>query len=726
MAKARRRKAADTRALSLGVCLFLIAITWLVFGQTLSHEFVNFDDHVYVYENPVITGGLTLPGIIWAFRRSHARNWHPLTTISHMLDCQLFGLNAGGHHFTNVFLHTIAVILLFLVLRDMTGGPSRTGSVWPSAFVAALFSIHPLHVESVAWISERKDVLSGVFFMLTLGAYVRYARQPSPARYITMLTLFALGLVSKPMLVTLPFVLLLLDYWPLDRGQRTEIRGSRRRIRPLADRRSAVRHGESIRWWIRDQRSATANPSFGGSGDRERVEGQSWSNLVAEKIPLLALSAASCLATLLVQRHAAGSIDQLPFAWRANNAIVTCVVYIWQMLWPVKLAVFYPHPDNRLPFWRVLLALALLITITTTVIALRRKRPYLITGWFWYLGMLVPVIGLVQVGEQARADRYTYLPQIGLYLMLTWAIADLSASWRRRREILSVAAAVVITALTWRAWIQTSYWENSETLWTHTLAVTTDNDVAHNNLGFIFLRRGELDEAISHFQTALNIRANNPETHYSLGSALVHNNLGNAFLRKKLVDEAIAHYEKAVELRPDYADGHYNLGSALLQEGRIDEAIAHWERTLSIQPNDAEVHTTLGDALLRKGEIGQAIAHYETALEIAPRSVSTLNNLAWALSTCSDASLRDGAKAIELAQEADQLAGGKNLIFIRTLAAAYAENGRFTDAIETAQRALQLATAQDNFALANKLEKDLDLYRTNSPLRDFGLTNAHQ
>jgi Flp pilus assembly protein TadD len=571
-------------------------------------------------------------------------------------------------------------------------------------------------VESVAWISERKDVLSGVFFMLTLGAYVRYARQPSPARYITMSILFALGLMSKPMLVTLPFVLLLLDYWPLgrtqraeDRGQRAEVRGQRTEIR---GQRSGVRHGQSVRWWIRDQKFATANPSFGG--------------LIAEKIPLLALSAASCLATLLVQRHASGSIDQLPFAWRVNNAIVTCVVYIWQMLWPVKLAVFYPHPDDRLLFGQVFLALALLIAITVAVIALRRKRPYLITGWFWYLGMLVPVIGLVQVGEQARADRYTYLPQIGLYLALTWAIADLSVSWRRRPVILGVAAAVAIAALTCCAWIQTSYWENSETLWTHTLAVTTDNDVAHNNLGFIFSRRGDLDEAISHFQTALNIRASNPQTHYNLGSALVHNNLANAFLRKKLVDEAIAHYEKAVELRPDYADGHYNLGRALLQEGRIDEAIAHWQKTVSIQPNDAEAHTTLGDALVRKGEVSQAIAHYETALEIAPRSTSTLNNLAWALSTCPDASLRNGARAVELAQKADQLAGGKNPIFIRTLAAAYAESGRFNNAIETAQRALQLATAQDNSALANKLEKDLDLYRTNVPLRDFGLTNAHQ
>ena len=725
----RSSKAIASRWLILGVCLFLIAITWLVFGQTLGHEFVNFDDHAYVYENPVITGGLTLPGITWAFTHSHARNWHPLTTISHMLDCQLFGLKAGGHHFTNVLLHMIAVVLLFLVLRQMTtvagiadaGRDQRSrlqsqGAIWPSAFVAALFAIHPLHVESVAWISERKDVLSAVFFMLTLGAYVGYARQPSAARYIMMSILFACGLMSKPMLATLPFVLLLLDYWRLGRGQRTEIRGQKtedrgspRRIRPSADQRSGDRgRVEGQGWW----KFATANPSFGG--------------LVTEKIPLIALSAASCLTTLLVQRQAAGSIDQLPFAWRVNNAILTCVAYIWQMLWPVKLAVFYPHPDNRLLLWQVILALALLIAITAAVIALRQRRPYLITGWLWYLGMLVPVIGLVQVGEQARADRYTYLPQIGLYLALTWTIADLSASWRRRREILGVAAATLIATLTWRAWIQTSYWKNSETLWTHTLAVTTGNDVAHNNLGFIFLQRGDLDEAISHFQTALNIRANNPQTHYNLGSALVHNNLGNALVRKKLADEAIAHYEKAVELRPDYADGHYNLGSALLQEGRIDEAIGHWQKTVSIQPNDAEAHTTLGDALLRKGKFGQAIAHYGTALEIAPHSILTLNNLAWALSTCPDGSLRNGAKAIELAQKADQLAGGKNPAFMRTLAAAYAENGRFNDAIETAQRALQLATAQDNFALASKLEKDLDLYRSSIPLRRSGPPNVHQ
>src|SRR5438309_5813387 len=321
----RSSKAIVSRWLILGVCVFLIAITWLVFGQTLSHEFVNFDDHVYVYENPVITGGLTLPGIIWAFTHTHARNWHPLTTISHMLDCQLFGLNAGGHHFTNVVLHTIAVVLLFLVLRQMTGGPSRTGSVWPSAFVAALFAIHPLHVESVAWISERKDVLSSVFFMLTVGTYIRFVRAPSFAAYVLLLLFFALGLMSKPMLVSVPFVLLLLDYWPLGRITRV---------------------------------------GFPKGLERQSARSSQWPvirRLVAEKVPLFALSAFSLVATLFTQFQSTGTMSQLPLPWRLNNAAVSYVVYIWQMFWPVRLAAFYPHPNGQLRLWQVLLAIAFLI-----------------------------------------------------------------------------------------------------------------------------------------------------------------------------------------------------------------------------------------------------------------------------------------------------------------------------------------------------------------------------
>jgi tetratricopeptide (TPR) repeat protein len=657
------------------VSVLLVSITWLVFGQTLGHDFVNFDDHAYVYDNPLVTKGISVDGVIAAFVHSHARNWHPLTTISHMLDCQLYGLKAGGHHCTNVLLHTVAVLLLFAVLREMTG------ALWRSAFVAAVFAIHPLHVESVAWVAERKDVLSAVFFMLTLLAYLRYARAPSIGRYLAVTFLFALGLMSKPMLVTLPFVLLLLDYWPLHRFEKFS---------------SAKSKGKT------DYR-------LGRQSIPQR--------LFLEKIPLLALSAVSCAATLLVQRQSAGSIDQLPFIWRINNALVTYVVYIWQMFWPVRLGVFYPHPNNRLSFWEVILAIALLIAATATALLLRKRRPYILTGWFWYLGMLGPVIGVVQVGEQAHADRYTYLPHIGLYLLTVWTAIDLTAFWRRRREILCVAAITIVAALSCCAFIQTSYWKNSERLWTHALEVTSNNDVAHNNLGFLFLRRGELDKAISHFQTALNIRSGNAEAHYNLGAALIHNNLGNALVRKRLANEAIAHYEEAVRLRPDYADAHYNFGSVLLEEGRIDEAIAHWEKALAIQPSDADVHTSLGNALLHKGLVKDAMVHYQKALEISPQDALARNNLAWILATSADASIRNGPKAVELAEQAVQLVRGRDPNFFRTLAAAYAESGRFSEAIDAAQRSREIATPQDSAGLVSTLEREIALYRTGTPLR---------
>src|SRR5215475_4736333 len=486
------------------VCLGLVAVTWAVFGQTLTHDFVNFDDHVYVYENPLVIRGLSTEGIIAAFTHTHARNWHPLTTLSHMLDCQLYGLKARGHHLTNVILHTTSVLLLFLVLKQMTA------ALWQSAFVAALFAIHPLHVESVAWIAERKDVLSAGFFMLTLAAYVRYTRVPSALRYLVAALLFALGLMSKPMLVTLPFVLLLLDYWPLGR---------------IGSQKSAIR-----------RRLPT---------------------LITEKLPFFALSAFSCIATLFAQRQGPSAIDQLPFLWRLENTFVTYVTYVWQMLWPARLSVFYPHQNDRLPLLEVTGALALLVAASLVVISLRRTKPYLVTGWFWYLGMLVPVIGVVQVGEQAHADRYTYLPQIGLYIMIAWTVGSLLLeSTRRRRALVGVIAAIAVVSLAVRAVAQTSYWKNSETLWNHALAVNGENDVAHNNLGFLFLRRGELDKAISEFQTALDIRSRNTQSHYGLGAALIESNLGNALARKQLWDAAIDHLQEAVRLRPDYADAY--------------------------------------------------------------------------------------------------------------------------------------------------------------------------
>src|ERR1700694_5313892 len=389
-------------ALKFAICVALAVITWAVFGQTFRHQFINYDDPLYVLDNAHVRAGLSWHGIVWAFTHVHSQNWHPLTTISHMLDCQLFGVNPGAHHLVNVFWHSITALLLFILLQQMT---SR---VWASAFVAAIFAIHPLRVESVAWISERKDVLSGFFFMLTLFAYASYARRPSGWRYGAVLIVFACGLMSKPMLVTLPLVLLLLDYWPLNRFQKTE-----------GNRRSAGR-------------------------------------LVIEKVPLLVLSIGSAVAALWAQNFALGSTEYLPLKWRITNAIVAYFEYIRQMFWPVDLIPFYIHPENRLEIWRLLLAAITLIAITAIAFARRRKNPYLVVGWFWYLVMLVPVIGLIQVGLQGRADRYTYLPQIGLYIAIAWLVSDLTASWRKRGFVLAPAAVAVVATLSILSWKQTA------------------------------------------------------------------------------------------------------------------------------------------------------------------------------------------------------------------------------------------------------------------------------
>ena len=670
-----------SRSLTIIIYLFLAAISVTVFGQTIRYDFVNFDDDLYVYDTPGVSKGLTINGILAAFTHPHAHNWHPLTTISHMLDCQLYGLNAGGHHFTNVLLHTIVVLLLFRVLRQMSG------AVWQSAIVTALFAVHPLHVESVAWVSERKDMLSGVFFLLTIDAYVRYARGPSPWRYFVVAALLALGLCSKPMLVTVPFVLLLLDYWPLRRFEQPSLPSGK---------------GKISQWW-----------------NKKPV----MPRLLLEKIPLLALSTGSCVVTFIVQKQTAGAIEPLPFRWRIENAFASYVTYLWKTFWPTRLAVFYPHPNNSQPVWEIILAIGLLVAITAAVIVLRRERPYLFTGWLWYLGMLVPVIGVVQVGEQGHADRYTYLPQIGLFLLVVWTVADISGFSRLTRRFVTVAAVAIIIALGWCALLQTKYWRNSETLWTHTLAVTSNNDVAHNNLGFLCVHRGELDKAISHFEAALKIRLNKVQTHYNLGSAFVRTNLGNALARKGQFDEAIVHYQEAIKLQPDYADAYYNLGHALLAKGRVDEAIPQWEKALAIQPNDADAQTSLGNALLQRGSLREAITHYEKALELVPQDANPRNNIAWVLATSSDASIRDGAKAIDLAEVAAALSGGREPRFLRTLAAAYAQSGRFSEALAAAQQAAAIAKVQGKTGLANRLNKDLMLYRGHLPLREDSLGN---
>jgi tetratricopeptide (TPR) repeat protein len=671
------RRQASSRSQTVLVYFSLAAITWLVFGQTLRHDFVNFDDHVYVYDNPLVTRGLSINGIVSALIHPHARNWHPLTTISHMLDCQLYGLNAGGHHFTNVVLHTIAVLLLFRVLRE------TTGALWPSAFVAALFASHPLHVESVAWVSERKDVLSAVFFMLTLAAYVRYARAPSHGRYCIVATIFTLGLMSKPMLVTVPFIFLLLDYWPLRRFDKVAL----------------VKPGDGIVGWL------NRRPNY----------------LFLEKTPLLILSGLSCLVTIWAQNQATGLLEQLPFTWRLNNALVSYIEYVQHTFWPARLAVFYPDPNNALSIWQVRLATAFLLAISAMAILLRKQRPYVLVGWFWYVGMLVPVIGIVQIGEQGHADRYTYLPHIGLFLLIAWTAADLSTAWRLRREYLWLVATTIIAVLSYGAVVQTSFWKNSEELWNHTLAVTSNNDFAHNNLGFLYLRRGELDKAISHFETALKIRSGNSQARYNLGTAIVHMNLANALARDGKPEEAVMHYEEAVQLRPDYGDAYYNFGSVLFQQGRIDDAIAQWQKALAIQPDDAQAHTSLGNAFLQKGRPEKAIVHYQEALAIDPREVNARNNMAWVLATSSDASIRNGAMAVSLAAQALEISGGKDAIFFRTLAASYGECGKFADAIAAAEKGQKIAISRGDSHLAKTLERDIALYRADTPLHQTTL-----
>ena len=713
----------DSRAAIAIVCVFLIAVTWFVFGQTVHYDFVNYDDDTYVYANPLISSGLTVPGIIYAFSGRHSGNWHPLTTLSHMLDCQLWGSHAGGHHFTNIVLHAIAVVLLFLILLRMTG------ALWRSAFVAAVFAVHPLRVESVAWISERKDVLSAVFFMLTLGLYVRYVRYSSLGRYLMVVGAFALGLMCKPTLVTVPFVLLLLDYWPLHRIQKSEVRPQRSVIR----------------------------------------------GLVVEKIPLFALSAAGAGATLWAQEKSIIQIEHLPFIWRVGNGLVTCLIYIKQMIWPARLAVFYPHPGYTLPVWEIGLAIVLLLLPTAAALALRRKRRYFFTGWFWYLVMLLPVIGLVQVGSQGHADRYTYLPQIGLYMLLVWAITDALAS-RFQQRILGATASVAIIAAAWSAHIQASYWRNGETLWSHAIAVTSENFIAHDGLGLFLLDHGRLDEAIDQFQIALNIDPKYPLARTNLAIALIkkgrvdeaiahlqtvlqaypndakaHLNLGNALAKKGDLQSAIAEYDKALSIQSPYPSAHYGLGMALDDSGRIDEAIAHfqeavqedphfaeanyllgndlfrrsriedaiaaYERALQSRPAYPEVENNIGLALLKEGRPGQAIAHWEHAIANESDFVPALNNLAWVLAAFPEASIRNGDKALRLADRANQLSGSKDPAVLRSLAAAYAENGRFTEATATAESGLQSANAQDNSALAKTLEGDLAHYRANAPVR---------
>ncbi len=629
------------RIAAWAICALVLLAVVLVFGQTVRHDFIRyFDDNEYLIDNPSLARGFTGQGLAWAFGHFHAGNWHPLTWLSHMLDCQLYGLNhPGGHHLTNLLLHAANAILLFLVLGRMTG------DLWPSACVAMLFAIHPLHVESVAFVAERKDLLSGLFFMLTLAAYCGYARRPfSPLGYLLVTALFALGLMAKPMLVTLPFVLLLLDYWPLGRAGSGEQGAGKQ---PEKGRKGEREKGKTcnVRFEICDLKSSLPD-------SRSPLPAPCSSLLLLlEKLPWLVLAATSCVVTYRAQGAAVADVQLLPLPSRIANALVSCVAYLRQFFYPAGLAAFYPYPKD-LSAGKIVGAFLLLACITLAVVIWRRKCPYLLVGWLWYLGMLVPVIGLVQVGSQAMADRYAYLTQIGIYIAVAWGAERVSRHWPSRRCLCGLASVLVATGLACCAWQQASYWKNDVALWRHALACMSANAFAHINLGAALADGGRVDEAIGHYLAALEISPNDEMAHNNLGAALAargqfeeaiaqyrealrikpdcemaHNNLALALLGRGQVDEAITHFRETLRIRPDSAIVHYNLGLALLGRGQLEEAIAHFRKALEIKEDIAVAHHRLGLALAARGRDEEAIVHLERALEITPGDAQAHNDL---------------------------------------------------------------------------------------------------
>jgi Tfp pilus assembly protein PilF len=802
---------------TLLVCSLLAAATLAAFWPVFHNAFINYDDPVYVTLNTHLTGGLTWANVTWAFQTGYGGNWHPVTWLSHMLDVQLFGLNAGWHHLTSLLLHVANASLLFLVLKRMTG------ALWRCAFVAALFALHPLHVESVAWVAERKDVLSTFFFMLTLWAYARYvevqslkSRVQSPKSeaggpwsvvggqwslwYLLSLSLFALGLMSKPMLVTLPFVLLLLDYWPLGR-----------------------------------MRNAKATDTHHAPRTTLHIP----LPLLLEKLPFLALSAISCGVTFLAQKQdqAVATFAALPFGRRMAHAVAACFDYLQQTFWPSQLLVFYPFPAE-LPAAKVIGSATFLASVTVVALFLVRRRLWAPVGWFWYLGMLVPVIGLVQVGEQARADRYTYLPLIGIFILVAWGVGALlpapgpregpEAKAESRKPwvgvgsgLLAVGAGVVLAGLALVTHRQVGFWHDSRSLFGHAVQVATNNYVAWKSLGIADLQeRNDPEAALAKFTranacdrpskvdygnlyligTALQIQGNGLEAlpyleksvvavedrpyrdyrlslslmaagrlaeaevalrraievkpedlEFQLGmavllavqgqaakaeqllrdlvkrhpeSAPVHRTLAEFLMLDNQPAEAEAQYVAALKLQPPDAKLLRAYAAALSKQGKTDAAIRELEASLKLEPKQAQANFELAGLLSQQGRNQEAAARYSQALEADPKLLVALNNLAWLLATDLDAEIRNGPRAVELAERACQLTEWKAAFLMGTLAAAYAEAGRFADAVAMAEKARDKARADKLEAVAKRNGELLELYRNGKPFRETERTQG--
>ena len=587
------------------ISLFLILSTLIIYFQVSTFDFVHYDTAKYVYENKLVKAGLTTEGVKWAFTTFFFSNWHPVTWLSHMLDVELYGLHPGGHHLTNVLFHLVNTLLLFGVLRRMTG------RLWQPGFVAALFALHPMHVESVAWVAERKDLLSTLFGLLALWFYTRYAQKPSVSKYIPVLLFFSLGLMAKPMMVTLPFLLLLLDYWPLRRLHLKTARNIDRSV---------------------NQRSAA------------------W-RLVFEKLPLFILSAAACVVTVLAQQEWGSivSIDNCSLGIRIANALISYTKYIGKLIWPVNMAIIYPH-ILTVPAWQSWTAFCLLFGLTLIAGKSYKSRPWIAVGWFWYLGTLIPVIGLVQVGAQSLADRYTYVPAIGLFIIIAWGLFEFLARWSYQKLKFAAIAVAISGVLMVVAWKQIGYWKNGITLFQHAIEVTENNYIAHRNLWHALLLNGKFEEAAEHLKITLKLNPRSPTTYMAMGLVLAHqdkpeealqayakalaekpdyaivyNLAGETHYRLGNNEQAISNYQQAIRIKSDYAEAYFNLGNALFRLGENDKALDNYQQALALNPNNAEAYNSLGNFWYHMENAQKALPHYLKAIKINPKYAEAFN-----------------------------------------------------------------------------------------------------
>ncbi len=750
-----------SRRLQVMIGIALGLSTLLLYLPALRHSFIEYDDQQYVTENPHVQAGLSWGGLVWAFG-FHASNWHPLTWLSHMLDSQIYGAGAGGHHFTNVLLHAGSTLVLFLALNRLTG------KMWRAAAVAALFAWHPLHVESVAWVAVRKDVLCGFFWMLTIYTYAGYAAKPSITKYLTTLILFALCLMAKPMAVTLPFVLLLLDFWSA--------------VEEGTSEQEACRNGDSV------------------------VTARSWKRLILEKVPFFGLAAVGCVLTIKAQKEAIVSTGGLGVGERMGHALVAYWHYLFAAFLPRHLAVYYPYEEG---FSKVKVALAGigLLLITLLVVLSWRRRPYLAVGWFWFLGTLVPVIGLVQVGDQAWADRYTYLPLIGIFIAVVWGVGEIV----RRQEVLAAVAAALSVAMLVATSVQLSYWKDTNTLFSHAYQLTRQNYMALTVMGSVLAKEGKLDAAVADFRMALKLKPGFPEAYFYLGNALeqqgkteeaiadykmalwykpiseqTHIFLGMILGKQLKYDEAAAQYRAALEINGDSPVAHNNLARILHSQGKLDEAVVHYLAALAIDPKLALAQNNLGILLLQKGETTEGVRHLREAVRLKPDDAGSqynlglalnrqaawseaaelfrktvtatstdpkahyafatalfhlqrtreamaqyaaalllqtdypeaLDGLAWILSTDPNADFRNGPEAVKMAERACELTSRKDPEKLKTLAAAYAEVGRFDEAVKTIEAAQALAASDNRQPVAEECHKMLGQFQQSKPWRN--------